>query len=494
MKRKQILLNALTTFLQVIGSATTLFLLYRFVIRTIGVERLGIWSLVLATTSVITLANQGFSTGVVKFVAKYAARGQLAEVSTLIQTAMLSLGAALALLIAALYPALHWILRLVLPSAALTEAAAILPFAVGSLWLNILGSVLQAGLSGFELISRRNYVVLGGSAFYLVTCLALVPRHGLLGLAYAQAMQSLVCYLAAWFLLRRRLSLLPFFPRRWSRPRFREMLAYGLHFQFITASQALREPVTKALLARFGGLAFTGFYDIALRWVITFRELLVQSNQILVPTVSSLQETEPALIPAVYRDSYRLMFFLAVPTFAFVGIAGPIVSRIWLGRAEPIFIQFVAIIAAGWLVNALGNPAYVMDLGTGALRWVSMGCLVTAVLNFALGFAAGKFLGGAAVVPASMFSLVIGYAIVIASYHLTHAVPFADLLPHESRRLLVVSVLGAAAFAPIFLTTESSGLVPSRLILMLAVTTAALVVEAMWTHPLRKRLQNWVLS
>ena len=74
MNQKRILLNAVTTFVQVAGSAATLFFLYRFLVRTIGVERLGIWSLVLATTSAVTLANQGFSTSVTKFVAKYAAR------------------------------------------------------------------------------------------------------------------------------------------------------------------------------------------------------------------------------------------------------------------------------------------------------------------------------------------------------------------------------------------------------------------------------------
>ena len=35
----------------------------------------------------------------------------------------------------------------------------------------------------------------------------------------------------------------------------------GFTDQVITASQALREPVTKALLTKFGGLAFTGLYD-----------------------------------------------------------------------------------------------------------------------------------------------------------------------------------------------------------------------------------------
>ena len=42
MKRRQVFLNAVTTLAQVIGNAGILFFLYRFLIREIGIERLGI--------------------------------------------------------------------------------------------------------------------------------------------------------------------------------------------------------------------------------------------------------------------------------------------------------------------------------------------------------------------------------------------------------------------------------------------------------------------
>ena len=71
-----------------------LFFLYRFLIRSVGVERLGVWSLVLAATSIVTLANQGFSTSIVKFVAKYAVRENGEDVSALMQTALVSVGLA----------------------------------------------------------------------------------------------------------------------------------------------------------------------------------------------------------------------------------------------------------------------------------------------------------------------------------------------------------------------------------------------------------------
>jgi O-antigen/teichoic acid export membrane protein len=492
MKRRQILLNAATTFGQVIGSAAILFFLYRFLIRSIGIERLGIWSLVLAATSIVTLANSGFSVSIVKFVAKYAACENGKGVSDLVQTALISVGLVVSVLSAALYPGAKWLLEIILPSARVPEAIAILPLALASLWINLIVSVLQAGLAGHELISECNFVELGGSAAYLLSAFLFVPTCGLLGLAYSQTAVAILSALATWLLLRRRIPHFPFFPRRWNRKLFREMVGYGLHFEFITMSQAMREPVTKALLTKFGGLALVGYYDLASRWVVNFREMIVQTNQVLVPTVSRLREREPGSIPFLYRESYRLIFFISIPSFAILIALSPLASLFWIGRFEPVFITFVVLLAAGWLTNILANPAYVVDLGTGALKWVSAGCAVTAILNAALGYFGGKHWGGTAVVAASVFSLAFGYMIVLASYHLENHVPFAQLLPKESSGIVIASLVGALIFLPFFSHSKNWSLL-SPPVVALAVLLAMIAIP-MWVHPLRKRLLHWVFS
>lgn len=493
MNQRQLFLNAVSTSIQVIASAALLFFLYRFLIRSLGMERLGIWSLVLATTSIIALAHQGFSTSIIKFVAKYAARHDPVSVSLLIQTAVISVGLALAVIAFGLYPLARWVLELVVPRTHLLAALTILPFAFVALWCNIMEGVLQAGLAGHQWITLCNYLELGGSLAYLLLAFALVPSQGLIGLAFAQACQAVVLVVITWFLLRRRVPCLPLLPCRWNRSLFREIASYGLHFQLITASQAMREPVTKALIAKFGGLAMTGFYDLASRWVVTFRELIVQANQVLVPAVSHLQERDPEALPAIYRESYRLLFFLAVPTFAGLAVLSPLVSRVWIGQYEPIFVEFVAILAAAWLVNILSNPAYVLDLGTGALRWVTIGCLVTTLLNACLGFIAGQYWGGAAVVGTSAFSLACGYILVTAAYHLQNRVSFGVLLPRESRGVLISSAICASVLLP-FLFPVRAYFSWSPVRIVVAAGSLMLLFVPIWRHPLRKRLLRWAFS
>jgi O-antigen/teichoic acid export membrane protein len=494
MKRRRILLNAATTAAQLIGNAAVLFFLYRFLLNAVGIERLGVWSLLLATTSLVTLANQGLSMSIVKFVAKYAGRESPGDISALIQTALITAGALLAAMTIALYPVAKWALSALLPVAHVAEALAILPLALVSLWFGVLGTIAQAGLAGHELITICNYIDFSGSLSYLALAVWLVPRYGLVGLAAAQAAQAALGLVAAWCLLRRCVRGLPIIPLHWSRIRFEEMVGYGVHFQLITICQSLREPVTKALLTKFAGLAYTGFYDMAARLVVTLRELIAQSNQVLIPTISHLQERNRSAIPRIYESAYRFVFFVSVPSFALLVVASPLISTIWLGRYEPLFVRFVAILAVGWLVNVLCNPAYVVDLGTGRLRWVSIGCALTAILNVTFGFIAGKFLGGTAIVASATASLIIGYLVVLIAFHLETNESFQVLLPRESFAVSSVSAAGALILLPILYASGAHSPVSLPAMATAALALAALLAFPMWTHPIRRRAFQWFLN
>ena len=92
MQKRQVLINAVMSVLQIVLIGIVIFILYKFLLVTIGVRKMGIWSLILASTSVAQVANFGFSGSVVKFVAKYTALKENQNASNVIQTAAISLG------------------------------------------------------------------------------------------------------------------------------------------------------------------------------------------------------------------------------------------------------------------------------------------------------------------------------------------------------------------------------------------------------------------
>jgi O-antigen/teichoic acid export membrane protein len=492
-QKRRVLINAASSIIQVVAISVALFILYRFLLDTIGVEKLGVWSVVLATTSVAAIANLGLSASVVKFVAKYVARRQEQTVVDVIQTAAISTGVAVGFLLIAVYSFAGWLLSLVAPSDALRDALCILPYGLIALWVMIIASVFQAGLDGYHRIDLRSMLLIASVMFHLVLCFVLVPIHGLMGLAYARVAQVSVLLIATWLLLKRLIPKLPFVPCRWNRKLFQEMVGYGLNFQVTSISQLLCDPLVKVLLTKFGGLAMTGFYEMASRMVLQFRMVLVSANQVLVPTIADLQEKDPEAIQKVYKDSYNLLFYIAVPFFLIIIALTPIISQLWIGTYESTFVSFSMLLALGWLLNTLTAPAYFANLGIGKLRWNTIGHVTTAVLNLGLGLLLGSTYGGMGVVSGWVISMVVGSFIITISYHYRYGMSMIELLSKEGIGIMSAAICALGVSLALYYELNDK-LTPLTMATVVVLVFLGIVFIPLWYHPMRKRLTRWITN
>jgi O-antigen/teichoic acid export membrane protein len=493
MQKQRIIINAITSVIQVIVIAVVLFLLYRFLLDTIGIEQLGVWSIVIATTSVAQIVNFGLSGSVVKFVAKYVAREEALNVSGVIQTASISITVFIGIILLFAYPIFFWLLGVIIPDDSLHLALSILPFALFAFWIMMITSIFQGGLDGYHRIDFRNFLLMGGALLNLILCYILAPKYGLVGVAYARVIQVLTILVCSWLLLKKCLPTLPLFPFNWNRSIFKEIIGYGMNFQIISISVMLCDPVTKALLSKFGGLSMVGYYEMANRMVGQFRALVVSANQVLVPAIADLKEKTPEKIKSVYQTSYQLLFYLSAPLYSLIIVSLPIISVLWIGHYESVFILFGILLSVGWFLNTLAGPAYFSDLGTGKLRWNVVGHITMALLNVLLGFILGIFFDGFGVVIAWVFSLTLGSSFIYISYHLRNKIPLMELIPNTSRIFVVVCIAGILlafnlAPKPIDIIDSFSQNV------IIIILFSVIIFFPFWLHPMRKRLQSWIIS
>jgi O-antigen/teichoic acid export membrane protein len=247
MHNRQIIFNAIMSVVQIVVQGGALFILYRFLLVIIGAEQLGIWSLVTATTSVISMASLGLSSSVIKYVAKYKARNDFKNVSYVIQTAVISVTVLVSSLLIIGYPVFKLGFQLILPAQALPVALIILPYALLSLLFMMIAGIFQSSLYGLQRIDLNSYPLIGRVVVNLVLCFVLTPKYGLLGMAYAGVIHSFLGLIASWLLLNRQLPFLPLFFYRWSKNTFKRIIFYSMNFNVISIATMLSDPVTKIL-------------------------------------------------------------------------------------------------------------------------------------------------------------------------------------------------------------------------------------------------------
>lgn len=480
--------------IQVTVAGLVMLAMYRFLLGTIGVDKIGVWSLVLATTSVTRISELGLSGSVVKFAAKYLALHEEKRAAELIETAASSVALILGLVLLLLYPALTLLVDYLVPANMLADAQLVLPYAVISLWLMVIATVFLSGLDGIQRADLRGLIIVCGQVLYLSMVYALVPSEDMKGLGISHVAQAGFVLLTGWVALKSKLSWLGMLPYRWSSSAFREMFGYAINFQVNGIAQLLFEPTTKALLSKFGGLSWVGYYEMSNRMIMQIRSLLVAANQVVVPVVASLLEKDPSRVSAAYKRCYEVMWYLSVPVYSLLLPFIPTISDLWIGRYETLFVSFSFILLVSWFFNTLTAPAYFSYAGIGRLRWNTIAHLLMGTLNVLVGYLLGTMWGGIGVVIGTACALIAGSVIPIAAFHREYKLSLSDLFPRESRTMtiacLAASIGGLLVFYNMRETVSSTAVS-----LMVAATFSLAVGPLMWQHKMRSFLTDgiWAL-
>lgn len=455
---------------QIIVSAITTFILYKYLLDIIGVESLGIWSVVIATTSISTISQFGLSGSVTKFVAKYLAKKEEKKVENVLKTALVSIGGILLIVLPLVYYPLAWILSNVIATDSLESAILLLPYALISMWFSSLSSVVISGLDGCQRIDLRSSLMIAGVIIFTSVSIALIPSHGLLGLAYAQIMQNIFVLTLGWSLMRRNMSSLPLIPIGWNYDLFKEMIRYGINFQIGSIAMMLFEPMAKVLMSKFGGLVMTGYFEMANRMILQFRSVAVAANQVLVPVIATLQERCSIGIKELYIKTFSLVLVLSLAWYGFAIVITPYVSEILLGYYEPKLIFFAFMSTLGWGINTLSSPAYFNNLGTGELFWNTMSYVIMGAVNILMGCLLGYCYGENGVIAAYVIALSIGSCTTIIMYHIKHEVMLIGIFDSELIKVFIACVIGCLSGLFIYYLPRTNDSLSLYMLLLLSVT------------------------
>jgi O-antigen/teichoic acid export membrane protein len=457
-EKKQLLPNAALATVQVIVTSATLFFLYRYLLSTQGIDALGVWSLVVAATSLATISNLGLAGGTVRFVSKYLAHKDERSAAQAVETSTLSVAVVMAFAILLIWPASGWLLSVVVPSKWVGAAHELLPYTLGALWLNSVGGAIHSGLDGCHRADQRSLATIVTQPLLLLLVFWLVPKIGLKGLAYAQIFQYLAWVGIGWVLLRRQLPTLSYTPWRWSKALFLEMWRYGLNFQLIAIMGMLAEPLLKGLISYFGNLGAVGYFEMANRLVGQVRSLPVSANQVFVPYYSKVKETAYEEIKLLYQKNLNIIIMLSSLLFSTLVALLPLISELWIGKLEPQFLLFSLMLTVGWFVNIVAVPAYYANLGGG---WISRNLycqVVQTATTVIFGIAGGMFGGATGSAVAWPLALILGALVVSGLFHRAEHIPVSVFFKAENTKALGLGgAIALFGFTSYFLVPTMAG-------------------------------------
>jgi O-antigen/teichoic acid export membrane protein len=339
-----------------------------FVLRTLGPERFGFWSLLTTVASTAVLLDLGLGAAVTRFVAGAAGGADSGE-----RRAAFTTGAAIALVLAVL-----WIVG------GLLARDAFLGFAhVGSDWhaaartaaatsvfaaaVGLLALVPGAALTGVHRLDLVNRVAVAATFVQVTASLVLLVRGaGLPGLALALLLGNATTLVGSVLVLRHVAPGLVLDRAAVSRERVVEQLRFSTALQVIALGGLIQFQLPKFVLARWVGLAAAGEYELAYRVAFAAWSL---PSLVLPPLLPAFAEWtaqgrwEDAW--GLYERSARYLLVLALPMAALLATSAPALYLAWLGPGHMNAAVSLFVIATVLGINVLTSTGCLFVRATG---------------------------------------------------------------------------------------------------------------------------------
>jgi O-antigen/teichoic acid export membrane protein len=441
MNKSKITFNAISAVFQVAIVGIVYLILYKFILSQIGVKLLGVWSLIIATTSVASIANFGISSSIVKFVSTYNAKKREDLIAKLIFTSLIFIITTYTLISITIYILGTSLLHFFIEEDYINIALTILPFSLISLIINASSGVFNSAIDGIQKNYIKSYIIIFSSIVLLILSILFTPKFGLLGLVYAQIFQSIFVLISTVFFLKKQSNSFINLRWNWDTILFKEIFSYGSKVQAASALEMTFEPVTKFLLSKYGGLNMVGYYEMASRLVVQLRGLIVSANQVIIPVIAESKEINPDDIKTLYKKTFSIVLYVNIILTTCIVIMTPIISLTWIGHYENVFVLFLIICSASTFLNISSGPAYFNYMGEGRLNWIVISILISFMINVFLGNFLGLKFGGIGVVIAFNLSLAIHAILLIGSYHKTKRIKMLSLISHYDTKLILSSIV-----------------------------------------------------
>ncbi len=441
MNKSKITFNAISAIVQVVIVGIVYFTLYKFILSQLGIELLGVWSLIVASTSVVSVANFGISSSIVRFVSTYIASKRTDLINKLVFTSLIFILSTYTLLSIIVYFLGTGLLHFIIDDHFISIAITLLPFSLISLIINATSGVFNSAIDGIQKNYIKSYIIIFSSIVLLVLSIWLTPKFGIFGLVYAQIGQA-IFVLTLTFIFFIKLFQTPLNIRwNWDSMIFKEIFNYGFKIQIASILEMTLEPISKFLLSKFGGLTMVGYYEMAVRLLVQLRSLITSATQVIIPVVAEAKEINPNNITILYTKVFSIVLYLNILLTTFIVVSAPVISLIWIDHYESIFVNVLILGSLSMFFNISSTPAYFNYMGEGKNNWILIAIFISFSINSILGYFLGLNFGGIGVVISSSIALVLNAILIISSFHRFKEIKTLHLLSYYDFKLIISSVI-----------------------------------------------------
>lgn len=386
---KKFVVNVIWNWLGVLVSLFIGFFISPYLIRRLGPDAYGVWSLTFALVDYWWFFDLGFRSATTKYVAHYHTRGEPDKVQEVINTGMVyaaGIVGIVLLLVAALLPLASHVFKI--PAQYLGSFRELV-WLVTINWasaavVNLLTGSIEA-IQRFDVSNRITITAATVRAIATVTVLYL--GNGLVAVGFVYLFSQMVGYIIAWFCFRNLFPDLRISFRYARRETLGMMWKFGRNTFGSMVGLQMQTASAPVLIAHFLPTAFVGFYNLPNKLLSYTIELVGRIGAVTNSNTAALAargEYDVIGRLAIYINRYCLVIFMPMAVWFlthgdrfFVRWVGPAVAA----QSAPV----LPILLLGNVIAIVGQNSSIFLLqGLGKHKPYAIGMITEGVLGIAL--------------------------------------------------------------------------------------------------------------
>ncbi|TDE18438.1 hypothetical protein [Dyadobacter psychrotolerans] len=469
------------------------FIVFRIVITTLGLNYVGVWSLAMSLMALTSVGSSGFASSAVKFVSENYSNGDYQKTRQVITTTFFTVLAISMLMSGLTYCAFLYKGEKYLKPFEHRLLNEIILIIFSSFILGSAGRVFISSLDGMLEINKRSLTGIISKIFYFVFSIGLLKQFGLWGLAVGLVIKEGISFSIAFYFVTRKLNYNILSPAYISGSVFREIFHYGYKFQLNSVIGMLTDPVTKFLIKDFGGLHLLGLFEIIYKFFWQARMLIVVVMNTYLPTLAGKSQKGGLQFTRFFNFTFSFSLLALALVFPLI----PIIMHFLKLENTPIVYVISLALLSSLFVNLLGTTAYIHNLANGQLNSILYGTLIFAFISIGAGYVAGKLFYFNGFLVMWILAHFASTLYLVVFYLKKEEIPFSEIFDWAYLRisLLIVTVVAIIAlFSYYSYGTVNSVLLAGINLSFLASTSILLFkLEVRFKYPIAFVLQkfNW---
>lgn len=381
--------NIGSNWVLIVLTMAAMYVLTPFIIRALGQDGYGTWTLITAMTGYMSLLALGVPMASVRYLAQDVAEGDTEQINRTIGTcaglylmiggAALVIGAALAACFSLFFevpPAIH---------AEAVVAFALMVVQVSAGFIGLLPEGIMFANHDFVV---RNLIRIGGVLLRLCLTIAALTLHAsLVTLALVQVACLAFDFGASWFLIRRRYPGVRFSLADFDWGMLRRIFSFSLYVLLLSAGARLTFETDALVIGAFSDVGSIPYYVVANSLIVYVMDFVIAIAAVVSPMATKLNtEGGKAQLREMFLRWSKVALSLSVMAGLFLIVFGPSFIGMWIDPSfeRPSGQVLQILMVSSLIFLPIRGVAIPILMGIGKPRIPTIAFLVSGVVNVAL--------------------------------------------------------------------------------------------------------------